>query len=127
MFALPSSVRVFLCRRPTDMRKSFDGLCALVVGVLEESPTSGHLFVFRNARGDRLKALWFDRDGLAIYYKRLQQGVFHFPAGVDGSAAAAAGGPVARLEVTSRELSMILSGLELKNIRKLPRFAGTPM
>ena len=113
MLGLPASVRVLLCLEPTDMRRSFDGLCALVIGVLEESPTSGHLFIFRNRRGDRLKALWFDRDGLAIYYKRLEKGVFRFPSGAPSGAG---------LEISARELSMILSGLEHKAIRKLPRW-----
>jgi transposase len=115
MLSLPASVRVLLCLEPTDMRRSFDGLCALVAGTLGESPTSGHVFIFRNKRGDRLKALWFDRDGLAIYYKRLEKGVFRLPA---PGAGRASGG----LEISARELSMILSGLEHKEIRKLPRY-----
>jgi transposase len=120
MLGLPASVRVLLCLQPADMRRSFDGLCALVVGVLEENPASGHLFIFRNKRGDRLKALWFDRDGLAIYYKRLEKGVFRFPSLADGGR----GDPSARLEISARELSMILSGLEHKQIRKLRRYSG---
>jgi transposase len=117
MLGLPASVRVLLCLEPTDMRRSFDGLCALVAGTLGEDPASGHLFIFRNRRGDRLKALWFDRDGLAIYYKRLEKGLFRLPAPASGVTS-----PPRSLEISARELSMILSGLEHKEIRKLPRF-----
>ena len=126
MLGLPSSVRVFLCREPADMRKSFDGLCALVVSTLKETPTSGHLFIFRNRRGDRLKAMWFDRDGLAIYYKRLEKGVFHFPplaCDAMGQGAADDQTRSARVEVSSRELAMILSGFEQKNLKKHARFS----
>ncbi len=139
MLGLSSAVRVFLCREPADMRKSFDGLCALVVGALHESPTpttpitpitpitSGHLFIFRNRRGDRLKALWFEQGGLAIFYKRLEKGVFHFPSlsrdVAAGDGAGSDGTPGARVEVSARELAMILSGLEQKNLKQHARFA----
>ena len=67
MLNLSRTTRVFLATEPTDMRKGFDGLFALVENVIHEDPFSGHLFVFRNARRDRLKLLWWDRDGLAIF------------------------------------------------------------
>ena len=120
MLRLPSTVRVFLCARPTDMRRSFDGLCATVVGVLEQEPTCGHLFVFRNRRGDLLKVLWWDRDGFAIFYKRLEQGAFRLPA---------APPECARIELEARDFAMLLEGFELSNLRKLRRFdciATTP-
>jgi transposase len=123
MLGLPSAVRVFLCRQPADMRKSFDGLCALVVGTLNDSPTSGHIFIFRNRRGDRLKAMWFDRDGLAIFYKRLEKGTFHFPSLCADAAPGGAAMHSARIEVSSRELAMILSGLEQKNLKQHARFS----
>ena len=68
MLTIPHTTRVFLATIPIDMRKSFDGLYALVESVLQEAPLSGHLFVFCNRRRDRLKLLWWDRDGLAIFY-----------------------------------------------------------
>jgi transposase len=68
MLTISHTTRVFLATIPTDMRKSFDGLYALVESVLQEAPLSGHLFVFRKRRRDRLKLLWWDRDGLAIFY-----------------------------------------------------------
>lgn len=79
MLTIPRSTRVFLATEPTDLRKGFDGLFALVQTVIGEDPFSGHLFVFRNQRRDRLKVLWWDRDGLAIYYKRLERGSYQFP------------------------------------------------
>src|SRR5258708_37035932 len=79
MILLPSAVRVFLCTRPTDMRKSFDGLSGLVQECFGEDLLTGHLFLFLNRRRDRLKILYFDRDGLAIWYKRLESGSFGMP------------------------------------------------
>jgi len=70
---------VFVCVTPADMRKSFDGLCALVRSGLGGDPLSGDLFVFRNKRGDRLKLLYWDTDGLAVWAKRLERGTFQFP------------------------------------------------
>ena len=71
MINLPPTVRIFLASAPADMRRGFEGLAALTTSVLRQDPLSGHLFVFRNRRGDRLKILYWDRDGLAIWAKRL--------------------------------------------------------
>ena len=76
-------VRVWVAVQPVDMRKSFDGLAEVVRAFLGHDPLSGNLFVFRNRSSQRLKILWWDRDGLAIYYKRLSRGAFHFPSGDD--------------------------------------------
>jgi transposase len=81
MLNLPLPVRIYLCTRQVDLRKSFDGLAQLVREFLSVDPLSGHLFVFRNKRGDRLKLLYWDRDGYIIVYKRLEIGVFLFPSG----------------------------------------------
>ncbi len=70
MLSFAPNTRIFLHSRPTDMRKTFDGLCGLVRGVLQADPLDGSLFLFANRRGDRLKALWWDQDGLALFYKR---------------------------------------------------------
>ena len=72
MISLPSPVRVFLHAPPTDLRKGFDALCGLVTTAFGQDPTSGHLFLFVNRRRDRIKILYWDRDGLAIWYKRLE-------------------------------------------------------
>jgi transposase len=70
MLSLPLPVRIFLCTRHADLRKSFDGLAQMVREFLGADPLSGHLFVFRNKRGDRIKLLYWDSDGLAIWYKK---------------------------------------------------------
>jgi len=72
-------VSAFLCAQPVDLRKGFDGLGALVESVFQRSVFDGHLFLFVNRRRDRLKALWWDQDGLAIWYKRLERGCFELP------------------------------------------------
>ena len=79
MILAPAAVRIFLAREPADMRRSFTGLCGLVRDGLGADPLSGCLYCFRNKRGDKLKMLYFDRTGLAIWYKQLQQGRFHWP------------------------------------------------
>ncbi len=99
MLTLPTSVRVFMCLGPADMRRSFDGLAAMVREIVRQDPLSGHLFVFFNRRRDRVKILFWDRSGLALYYKRLEEGVFTLPVSPDPS-----------VEVTSAELSLILEG-----------------
>jgi transposase len=109
--ALPG--RVFLCATHTDMRKSFDGLSAVVRDHLDHDPPAGDLFVFRNRRGDRLKLLYWDTDGLAVWSKRLEQGTFQFPA-PDGDGAAA--------EVGATELALILGGIDLRSVSRRKRY-----
>lgn len=108
---LPASVRIFVCCEPTDMRRSFDGLALLVENALATSPLSGHLFVFRNRRGNRLKILWWDRDGYAIWSKRLEQGVFRFPDSKE-----------TRMEVSAGDLAMLLEGVDLSSVKRTKRF-----
>ena len=78
------NVRVFVCTQATDMRKSYDGLSGMVEEVVKQSPLSGHLFVFRNRRGDKLKILYWVGDGLCIWAKRLEAGTFELPLGKEG-------------------------------------------
>lgn len=113
MLSLPSNARVFLCTQPTDMRKSFDGLMGLVSGVLEQDPLSGHLFLFVNRRRDKLKALFWDRDGLCLWYKRLEAGTWQLPAGGDLQAG---------VELDADQLAMILRGIDLSSVRKRRRY-----
>lgn len=87
MLTLQPAIRIYLCRRPTDMRRGFDRLAEEARELAGEDPLSGHLFVFRNKREDRLKVLYWDRNGYAVWYKRLERGRFRFPKG-DGGAAA---------------------------------------
>ena len=105
-----SQVRIWLYGPPTDMRKSFDGLSALVRTKLAEDPLSGQLFVFINRRRTQLKVLYFDRGGYCVWAKRLEQGRFH-PAGQ---------GDKQRLEWT--ELKLILEGIDLRSIRRFKRY-----
>jgi transposase len=79
MLRLAQGRRVFMAVAPIDMRKSFDGLCAVVMETLQGNPLDGHLFLFRGKRSDRIKALIWDRNGLAIWYKRLEKGRFGGP------------------------------------------------
>jgi transposase len=111
MLSLPSSVRIFLCLEAADMRRSFDGLARMVEAFVGADPLSGHLFVFRNRRGDRLKILYWERDGYAIWYKRLEAGTFVFPER-DG----------ASVGVSAAELAMILEGVELRGVKKRRRY-----
>lgn len=114
MLSLPELVRIYLCAQPTDMRKSFDSLAAMVQDWLGHDPLSGHLFVFRSRRGDRVKLLWWDRDGLVLYYKRLERGTFRFPAADD---------PTARsLEVSAQELSLLLWGIDPASVKRQKRY-----
>jgi transposase len=112
VLSLPSALRIFLAVEPADMRKGFDGLTQLVRERIAEEPLSGHLFVFRNRRRDRVKILYWDRDGLALWYKRLEKGTFRFPEAKGG-----------RVEVTPAEMAAILEGIDLSRARRLPRFA----
>ncbi|MGO9273307.1 MAG: IS66 family insertion sequence element accessory protein TnpB [Terriglobia bacterium] len=117
MISLPSSVRVFLHAPPTDLRKGFDALCGLVTTAFGQDPTSGHLFLFVNRRRDRMKILYWDRDGLAIWYKRLENpGTFQIPT----TAAKAAS-----IEMTPTQLALILSGIDLKSARQRKRYQRT--
>src|SRR4030042_1478387 len=79
MLSLPSAVRIFLCTEPTDMRRGFDRLAEMGRPVIRQDPVCGHLFVFRSRRGDRLKLLYWDTGGFAMWYKRLEKGRFHMP------------------------------------------------
>lgn len=72
MLSWPPTVRIFLCSDAADMRKGFDSLAHLVESALALDPLSGHLFVFRSRRGDRIKILYWDKDGYAMWYKRLE-------------------------------------------------------
>ncbi len=84
MISLPSGTRIWLVTGATDMRKSFNGLGEQIHHVLDEDPFSGHLFVFRGRRGDTVKILWADADGLCLFIKRLEEGQFVWPAVRDG-------------------------------------------
>ena len=117
MFGLSAAVRVYLAKQPADMRKSFDGLAALASGSLALDPLSGHLFVFVNKRRDRIKILYWDRDGLALWSKRLEEGTYAMPFSEGGER---------RREVTAQELGALLSGIDLSRAARRKRYSRKP-
>ena len=114
MLSLSPTIRILLCAEPADLRKSFDGLSALVRQALGDDPLSGHWFVFKNRMGDRLKILAWEEDGWCLWYKRLEQGVFRFPVAVGD-------GPP-RVEVRAAEFAMLLDGVVLEKVQRGKRY-----
>lgn len=109
---VPPSVRIFVCTEPTDMRKGFDGLAGLVTTSICEDVFAGHLFVFWNRRQTHVKVLWWDRSGFALWYKRLERGVFRFPTSGKGPA-----------EIEAADLALLLEGIDLAGVRRQPRYS----
>lgn len=106
-------VRIYLCTAPADMRKGFDSLAALVREGLGHDPLSGHLFLFVGRQRDRLKLLYWDSDGFALWYKRLEEGTFRLPPAKSVGAS---------LELKASELAMLLAGIDLTSIKRRKRF-----
>jgi transposase len=102
MLMLPTGVKIFVATEPADLRKSFDGLSALVRDVIKQDPLSGHLFVFRNKVGHRIKVLFWDRTGFTLWYKRLESGIFRLPVGHGAS-----------IEVDAVQLRLLLDGINM--------------
>ncbi len=109
MLTIPRAVRIFLSSGAQDMRKSIDGLKAIVEAELQEDAYSGHLFVFVSRRGDRVKVLTWDQGGFVLYYKRLEQGHFRLPH-MDPNALA--------VEIDATQLSMLLDGIDYSRVRR---------
>ena len=101
MIGLPAGTRIWLAAGLTDMRRGFDGLAALAQSALEQEPFSGHVFVFRGRRGDIIKLLWWDGQGLCLFAKRLEKGRFIWPQADSGS-----------VSLTPAQLSMLLEGID---------------
>lgn len=101
MIGPPAGTRVWLAAGVTDLRKGFDGLSALVQEALSEDPFSGQVFCFRGLRGDMVKLLWWDGDGLCLFAKRLERGRFVWPQAVSGA-----------VHLTPAQLSMLLEGID---------------
>src|SRR3984893_6233272 len=111
MLSFPPAVRIWLSSQPVDLRRSFDALAEQVRQHLQADPLSGHVFVFRNKRADRVKLLYWDEDGFVIVYKRLEAGTFRFPA------ADAAG-----VEIRAADLQMLLDGVDLDSVKRRRRY-----
>jgi transposase len=115
MIPVPSGVRVWIAAGRTDMRQGFDGLAAQVQQTLNLDPFRGHLFVFRGRRGDLVKVLWWDGQGLCLFAKRLEKGRFVWPSPADG-----------RVSITPAQLSMLLEGIDWRMPQRTwaPELAG---
>lgn len=108
-----STTRIWLCVQPADMRCSFDRLAELAASVTGDDPLSGHLFLFRARGGDRIKILYWDKDGYALWYKRLEEGTFKLPK-VE---------PQQRsVQLRASELAMMLDGIDLKSVKRVKRY-----
>jgi transposase len=105
--------RIWMASEATDMRCGFDRLAERVKSVIGENPQSGHLFVFRSRRGDRLKILAWERDGFVLWYKRLEAGVFKLPRVDEGARS---------VELRASELAMILDGIDVSKLKRVPRY-----
>ena len=101
MIAPPAGARIWIAAGVTDMRRGFTGLSAQVQTALEQEPLSGHVFIFRGRRGDLIKLLWFDGDGLCLFAKRLERGRFIWPKAESGT-----------ISLTRAQLSMLLEGID---------------
>jgi transposase len=117
---LTGAVRIFVCTKPADMRKGFDGLTGMVQEFLGQDPLSGHLFLFFNKRRDRAKILFWDRDGLLIVYKRLEAGTFQ---NLDPASRTEQRSGSAGLELSATDLTLILSGIDLTTARRRKRYS----
>lgn len=116
MIGWPASVRVYLCLTLCDMRRSFDSLHALVRDHLELDALAGHVFVFASKRKDRIKALYWDRDGFALWAKRLEEGTYAMPSLAPGE------GPFTPREISAAELGALLSGIDLATAVRRKRY-----
>jgi transposase len=113
MLSFPPAVRIWLATTATDLRKSFDTLAELVRQHLHNDPLSGHVFVFRNKRSDRVKLLYWDDDGFVIVYKRLEEGTFRFPAAIAGQSG---------ISIRAADLAMLLDGVDWQNAQRSKRY-----
>lgn len=117
MFALaPGTTAVYLCVGATDMRKGFDGLMRLAAEQAARDVLQGGLFIFVNRRRDRVKLLWWDDDGLAIWYKRLEAGTFELPSVNDDAS---------HVVLSAADLGLLLGGIELASVRRRKRYRRT--
>lgn len=111
MIGLPATIRVFVAAGASDLRRGFDGLAQLARDQLQQDPLSGHLFVFSNRRRDRVKILYWDGDGYALWAKRLEKGSYNWPAA-----------DAARVELSAAELAALLGGIDLAATRRRARY-----
>jgi transposase len=113
MLTLPSGARMFMATQPVDLRRSYDGLCAIVEGTFGRSARSGDLFVFINRRANQVRILFWDRDGYVVVMKRLEAGTFRRIEGRNGED---------HLEIDAGELAMLLEGIDAPVIKRRKRY-----
>jgi transposase len=113
MLNVPPAVRIWLGSQPVDLRRSFDGLAELVRQHLHADPLSGHVFVFRNKRSDRIKLLYWDEDGFVIIYKRLEAGTFRWPTVAKDQTC---------VTLRAAELTMLLDGIDWQTVPRRHRY-----
>lgn len=120
MISLPSlshldqaAPRIWLAAAPTDMRRGFDRLAQMALEITGQDPLSGHFFIFRSKSADRVKILYWDRDGYALWYKRLEKGTFRSPRAEAGAVS---------IELKASELAMMLDGIDLRSVRRVERY-----
>jgi transposase len=118
MLSLPPSVRVFVATQPVDGRKGVDSLVAIVRCALLADPLSGHLYVFFSRRSNRVRIVYWDRNGFALWSKRLEKGRFHARWSEDGQLGAQT--------MEAAELALLLEGIDLQGARRRPRWVPTP-
>lgn len=109
MLSVPSDLPVYLAAQPIDMRKSFDGLSVYVQTYLKLNPLRDGVFIFRNKSGDKVKLLYWQRNGLVLVYKRLEQGRFKWPKA-----------SATHLSLTRQELELLLDGIDLDKLKRFP-------
>lgn len=109
MLSVPRALPVFLAVKPLDMRKSFDGLAMYIQSFLKMNPLKDGLFIFRNKSGDKVKLIYWHRNGLVIVYKRLEQGRFTWPRVSDET-----------VSLTRQELELLLDGIDLSKLKRFP-------
>jgi hypothetical protein len=122
MLTLPTSLRVYAHRFATDMRKSFLGLVGIIESELGQQVESGHLFLFFNARRNRVKILFFTGDGLMILYRLLERGTFETPRGWRATPPAEAPSNRPGIEVRMSDLALILEGIDLASVKRRKRW-----
>lgn len=113
VLSLATGVQVYMAVEPVDLRKGFDGLSAAVQAVFDRNVLDGHLFLFLNRRRDRVKLLWWDRDGLAVFYKRLERGTYEIPRHAPGEK---------QLRIDATQLSLLLNGVQLDSVKHRRRY-----
>jgi transposase len=117
VLSLSPGIQVFMAVEPVDLRKGFDGLSAAVRAVFDCNVLDGHLFLFLNRRRDRIKLLWWDRDGLAVFYKRLERGTYEVPRHAPGHK---------QLPLDATQLALLLNGVELDSVKRRRRYVLAP-